>query len=200
MARDAPTIFIAALRLVALVLGWYLAATLVLGVASRLTRIAGAVRMTDAISLPWVRSVVSASARLLLVAAPLAIPRTVPAGATNPPAATRPHEDVPLLRRLAQPTDDDPPLLRRLSDDPTPTTGPPSPATWTVRPGESFWSIASSTMTSALHHPPKVVELTPYWERLIAVNRAKLADPANPDLLYPGQVLDLPPTPTAQPP
>jgi hypothetical protein len=31
------------------------------------------------------------------------------------------------------------------------------------------------------------------WRRLVEVNRPRLVDPANPDLLYPGQVLVLPP-------
>jgi nucleoid-associated protein YgaU len=32
----------------------------------------------------------------------------------------------------------------------------------------------------------------PYWQSLVDANRATLADPENPDLLFSGQVLTLP--------
>jgi hypothetical protein len=33
----------------------------------------------------------------------------------------------------------------------------------------------------------------PYWHRLIERNRSRFADPANPDLLFPGDRLLVPP-------
>ncbi|HEY8543828.1 MAG TPA: LysM domain-containing protein [Acidimicrobiales bacterium] len=57
---------------------------------------------------------------------------------------------------------------------------------WVVRTGDSFWSIAED-----------VVGVGPrthaYWEQLIAANRSRLAVPDQPDLLFPGQRLTLPP-------
>jgi hypothetical protein len=35
--------------------------------------------------------------------------------------------------------------------------------------------------------------VAPYWQRLVDANRAELADPTNPDLLFVGQTLRLPP-------
>jgi hypothetical protein len=32
-----------------------------------------------------------------------------------------------------------------------------------------------------------------YWRRLIDTNRDRLRDPSNPSLVYPGQVIELPP-------
>jgi nucleoid-associated protein YgaU len=58
-----------------------------------------------------------------------------------------------------------------------------------VAPGDSFWSLAVDAVTEH----PRPVAVDEYWRRLIARNRARLVDPANPDLLYPGQVLTLPP-------
>lgn len=61
-----------------------------------------------------------------------------------------------------------------------------------VQGGDSFWSIAEAQ----LQHPGRVPtdrEVAQYWERLVAANVAQLADPTNPDLLYPGQILELPP-------
>jgi hypothetical protein len=34
-----------------------------------------------------------------------------------------------------------------------------------------------------------------YWDRLVALNRSRLVDPSNADLIYAGQVFILPPTP-----
>ena len=40
-------------------------------------------------------------------------------------------------------------------------------------------------------------DVADYWMTLIEANRRRLHDPANPDLLFPGQTLDLPPVPSA---
>jgi nucleoid-associated protein YgaU len=34
--------------------------------------------------------------------------------------------------------------------------------------------------------------VAPYWQRLVEANRPALADPANPDLVFPGQVFTVP--------
>ena len=58
-----------------------------------------------------------------------------------------------------------------------------------VTPGDSFWSLAVDTVVESGH----AVAVDDYWRRLVELNRSRLVDPANPDLLYPGQVLVLPP-------
>ena len=73
-----------------------------------------------------------------------------------------------------------------------PAATPPAPPTRTapqhdevvVEPGASFWSIAEDEAGGR--------DVGTYWRALIALNRERLVDPANPDLLYPGQVLRLP--------
>lgn len=67
------------------------------------------------------------------------------------------------------------------------------PTTWTVAPGESFWRIAESVVSSALARPPTDADIAPYWSRLIAANRDRLPDRDNPNLLYVGQTLVVPP-------
>ena len=64
---------------------------------------------------------------------------------------------------------------------------------YVVSRSESFWSIAADRMAEALRRPPTPREVQAYWERLIEVNRERLVDPGNADLLYAGQVLALPP-------
>ena len=65
--------------------------------------------------------------------------------------------------------------------------------TWVVGPGDSFWSIAEDMLSPSGGDPPSERDVGRYWRRLIAANRAGLVDPGNPDLLIPGQELDLPP-------
>jgi hypothetical protein len=68
---------------------------------------------------------------------------------------------------------------------------PAAPATWTVAPGESFWSIAEEVLADAWGRPPTDAEIDPYWRRLVAANRDRITS-GNPDLIFPGQVFDLP--------
>ena len=89
-------------------------------------------------------------------------------------------------------------MLRPLGDEPVlraldPAPGPAAPRTWTVAPGQHLWSISSAVLADALGRPPSDPEVVPYWRRVIEANRTRLADPANADLLFPGQVLVVPP-------
>lgn len=87
----------------------------------------------------------------------------------------------------------------RLVGDAAPTTAltessPPSRSREvTVEPGDSFWSIAADELAARGGAPPSERLIVPYWRRLIEQNRRELVDPGNPDLLYPGQVVTLPP-------
>jgi hypothetical protein len=69
----------------------------------------------------------------------------------------------------------------------------------TVTSGEHLWAIAAATLADELGRAPSEGEVVPYWQQLIATNRDVLADPANPDLLFPGQLLTLPPVPDGAP-
>lgn len=86
---------------------------------------------------------------------------------------------------------------------PPPASLPPAvaaaaPATVVVGPGDSFWSLAVEAV-GAPPGPAGERAVDRYWRRLVALNRAQLVDPANPDLLYPGQVLHLAPLERAAP-
>ena len=69
--------------------------------------------------------------------------------------------------------------------------------TWTVAPGDHLWSIASRVLSDAWGRPPSDVEVVPFWEQVVELNRDRLADPANPDLIFPGQSLVVPAPPPA---
>lgn len=65
-------------------------------------------------------------------------------------------------------------------------------ASWTVRPGEHLWSIASDVLHDAWSAAPTDAEIVPYWQQLIERNRARFVDPSNPDYVLAGQEFELP--------
>ena len=93
------------------------------------------------------------------------------------------QQDPP--RRQAQP----PPAAERPSDRPVPVEADLSV---TVRPGDSFWTIAEDLVSLRLQRAPTDPEVIGPWRDLIAANRDALPDPADPDVLLPGTVLRLP--------
>jgi hypothetical protein len=78
-----------------------------------------------------------------------------------------------------------------------PAAAPMAGAEWEVRPGDHLWSVAATVLHQAWGAPASDAEVAPYWQRLVEANRAGLADPANPDLVYPGQVVVVPAPPPA---
>lgn len=89
-----------------------------------------------------------------------------------------------------------------------PATEPVAPVTTgatvgerTVGPGDHLWELAEDTVGAHLGRPASDAEVRPYWQLLLDLNRDVLVDPANPSLVFAGQVLRLPPLPTpATPP
>ncbi len=61
-----------------------------------------------------------------------------------------------------------------------------------VGPGDSFWRLAERHEAERLGRLPSEGEAAACWTQLVALNRHRLVVPGNPDLLFPGQVLQLP--------
>lgn len=172
----------ALLRLSTLAAGWYLAGATALGLALRLARAPRLSAAADRLTVPVVR-------RMLAGVGMATVGLTTAAAAQAPPAqspAVAAAEDTITMRRL--PPADQAPAPAPVQAEPVPTGGSP----WTVRSGECFWSIADQVLHRAWGRSPTEPEIVPYWTRLIAANRAALADPANPDLVYPGQTFTVP--------
>lgn len=162
---------IAVVRLTVVVLAVYLLVATMVAVVTRLGDTAA-----DIVTLPFVRGIVQGVLGVGIAGAALA-------GAVSHPAPSSPRTPAAAVALVQE----DAPL-------------PPPPAsghvfvpqvdesvtrTWTVAPGESFWSIAE-------RNAPDGADVAMYWRTLIDANRDRLADPGNPDLLFPGQELSLP--------
>lgn len=196
-AREPAAVAVALVRLVAEVSVWYVLALSVLHAASSALRIAGGHRLADALALPGVRRVVHAGLGLGLAA-------TSTVGAQEEAAAPgvarmAPAADTALVLAAPGGTAVGTATMRPLpstSELGTATMVPTAPAsTWTVAPGESFWSIAEELLGDAWSRPPSGSEVDPFWRALVEVNRSRLVDPTNPDVIQPGQVFEVPPVP-----
>jgi len=170
-------------RLLVVVLAGYLLVVTIANAVAVATRAARALTVLEVVTLPVVHDVVRVGLGVGLASVVVAAFSAGTAPSPRPTAA-----DVALVADAV--VDDEPPVLRRAVEPSIPT-----PRTWTVEPGDHFWSIASRVLADAWGRPPLDPEVVPYWEAVIAGNRDRLADPHNADLLFPGQVLVVPAPP-----
>jgi LysM domain len=187
---DTVTAVLAIVRLLALVVAvWLLVATLV-GAVGRLARRARVVAFADrALPAPIRRALTglagaSAASVVVLGAAGL--------GGGDGEEAVPVGEQLVLLPEAGEGT-----ATMSVLPDPAPgapaaAPTPAQPATWTVEPGDSFWSIAEEVLAETWGRPPTDAEIDPYWRALIAANRDRISS-GNPDLVFPGQEFVLPP-------
>ena len=212
--REPVTAAFGILRVVGLVLGGYLLAVILLGVAVRAAALAcGAVgrgartlalvRAVDLVTLPGLRTVLEAAAGVGVAAAVWATPTWAAAEAPAPTvaasSASAPGTEGATMQRLDSPS---PPMYApdaaRPQPPPAPPPPPPPPAspakgTWTVVSGENLWAIARSHLAAEWGRTPSNAEVARVWTGLIEANRSRLRQPGNADLIYPGQELVLPP-------
>ena len=193
-AAGTATASLAVVRVLALVLAWYLLATTLAQVATRLAGWVSAVTVVDAVTAPALRRLVTGA---LAAGVALTSPAVVNLG--GPPVAVAASEAAPedgtaTMRRVdPQPA----PVADRPAAPPVtaPDAAPPTPRSWTVRPGDHLWGIAEAALTAAWGRPPAGTEAAPYWEQVVAANRDRLVRPDDPDLLFTGQAVLLPDPP-----
>lgn len=198
-ARGPVEVAFALLRLVVVVLAWYLAGSTTIGLVARLLRLTPLVTAADLLTVPAVRRLLQGALGVGLATAALVAvrpgPRSVPAPAVVRAAAV--STGAPAVMRQLDPDEPGRATMRRLPDDAPPPSSPAPNQAWRVEPGDHFWSMAEQTLTRAWGRAPTDGEVVPYWRAVIEANRASLADRGNPDLLYPGQLLTVPPPPPA---
>jgi hypothetical protein len=66
-----------------------------------------------------------------------------------------------------------------------------------VRPGDDLWRLAAARLQTALGRTATASEIGPYWVEVVDANRARLRS-GDPDLIFPGEELWLPPFPSGQ--
>ena len=193
--RDPVVVAFSALRLLALGLAWYALVVTVAGALARLLAVAHLAAGLDRLTLPPLRRVLAATMSVGIGTASLG---PVAAGAAPRPAAVATAQGSTTTTTTA-PADS---LTMRELPAPgeapggeasvEPALEPSLERTWTVRPGECFWSIAEDVLATMLGRHPTVAEVVPYWRSLVETNRTALADRDNPDLVFPGQVFTVP--------
>jgi hypothetical protein len=111
-------------------------------------------------------------------------------GSPPPPSSPPPPVDAPVLRRLP---DAQPPAF---SEAPPPhaavNDAENAREVVTVVAGDHLWAIAERALGARLGRAPSDSEIVPFWTSLIETNRARLANPADPSLIFAGQELELP--------
>lgn len=182
--RDAVTAAFAVLRLVVAALAWYLAVITAVGA---LATVAGADRLAGAAE----RALPAPLRRALTGLAGAGLATAAVIGVVEGDESAAP---TPVAERLVLLPGDGTATMTVLDDDaPAPADTAPVAETWTVVPGESFWSIAAEVIADAHGRPPTDAEVTPYWVALVDANRDRLVAPEVADLIHPGQVFVLPP-------
>lgn len=183
---DPIIVAFSAVRLLALGFAWYALVVTVAGALARLLAEADLAAGLDRLTLPPLRRLLAATMSVGIGTASLApvaaraAPRPASVATAQPSTpTTSPPADSLTMRELPSPAEEVAPVE---------TSG----RTWTVRPGECFWSIAEEVLTPTLGRQPTVAEVVPYWRHLVDANRAALADRENPDLVFPGQVFTVP--------
>ena len=64
----------------------------------------------------------------------------------------------------------------------------------TVTRGDHLWKISERHLEASLYRTPTQGELRTYWKTVVEANSTRLRS-RNPDLIYPGEVIELPPVP-----
>ncbi len=202
-ARTPVDAAFAVLGLTLVVVAWYLLAVTAVQAAATVVGASRLISIADLLTLPAVKrsvhAVLGAGLACSVVAAGAARGSNPFAGAPmGLVAASAPLEGEP-------PAELDTPVMRRLPDgapeEPAAVRGSaavPAAGEWTVAPGEHLWSVAASVLEAAWEAPADETQVASYWRRLIDANTDRLADPANPDLVFPGQrlsVVEPPPAP-----
>lgn len=197
--REPVVAALALVRLLAEASVWYVLALSALHAASSALRVAGGHRLADALALPGVRRLVQAGLGAGLAAA-ASVGGTDEVGAPGGVAVT-PATESPLVTQRRVEVGGTAwmrPEAQEPGEGGTATMAPAAaPTTWTVADGDSFWSIAAELLTDAWQRRPADAEIDPFWRDLVERNRGRLADPADPDLILPGQVFEVPAVPSA---
>jgi len=178
-------------QLVGLILSVWLLATQLLYTLAIVTRTGWLAEILRPITLPMVRRVAAGLATVALSFS------NVSARAQTVTEPTLVTIDPSSLRQEATPTPVLEPLVQADAtydcsfDEPAGSYS--SPLTWLVRPGDHLWRIAGEHLTIVLDRAPTRDEHARYWVEVIDAAGPVIRS-RNPDLIFPGEEIPLPPT------
>lgn len=206
--HDPVTIALVLFRLLMLAVAYHLGATTAIGLAGRIMRLPSWVVAAENWTLPPFRSTWGRLAGLGLTAAAAISPQLPAATAASRPTATvriadpTPDQGDHAALRIVEPgppsgiatmrvieAADVPPSETTSAPEAPMPSAQPTVQTHLVAPGDHLWSIAEVHLAEHLGHQPNEAEVAPYWRDLIAAN----PQVTNPDLIFPGQTLVVPP-------
>jgi hypothetical protein len=178
-------------RLTGLILCGWLLVSLLLYTMAVITRRRWLVEALRPLTLPLVRRI---AAGLATVTISLNTVSAVAQTTTGQPVVA---VDTATLRQEATPTPNLQPIVEVQADEPCiaeEATGSYSaPLTWLVRPGDNLWMIAGEHLSIVLERAPTRDEHARYWVEVIDAARPLIRS-GDPDLIYPGEEIPLPPT------
>ena len=191
--HDSVTLAFAVVRLEALAFAGYL---LVLTAASafvRLLRLPRATRLVDLLTLPVLRSLFGGAAALGVIAVPTAVHRPAQTATTTMVVEARVDDPNAQATLHLEGAETEPPAPAPPPPPVAESAPTPAPAdTWLVQPGDSLWSIAASHIAEMSGEPATDADVLVMWRRLIDLNRERLVNPDDPDLIFADQVFELP--------
>lgn len=187
----------AAARMVGLAAAYWLTGSTLIYLAASLTRIPVLIRAAGSVTLPLARRLVDGVVISTLAASTMAVPLV---------AVSLPDErSMPVI----------PPQYVLDPTAPPGPSAPPQPAPWhppapmaplatsrpgvaasmfevVVRQGDNLWTLAARRLEQAAARTPSEDEIRAYWRTVIDANAGRIRS-GDPDLIYPGEVIVLPP-------
>lgn len=161
---------------IAALYGLAIALTTLLAIVTRRRELA---RLATRMSPPFLRKVLLGLVGFALVSSTAARPGSAP---NRPIAAAESHSST--TTTTPTPLVDLPVTVAPVDD---------LPHMWVIQPGDHLWKVAAATIADHIGRQPIAAEVEGYWNDVIELNRESLLDPDNPDLVVPGQVIELPP-------
>lgn len=203
LADDPAVTLATGLRAAAIAMAWYLVAITVLQLLLHLAGLRST--LLDSVTPALVRQLLGASLVIATVSQSAIPSAWANQGEAPPVTMVRLAETTP----VTQPADDETMTMTRLGPvDVSDISDVAEQAatqvqeqmvvesshatTWRVGDGEHFWHIAEQTLSERLGRTPTSSEIDPFWREIVELNRARLIDPANPNLVVAGQVFELP--------
>lgn len=119
-------------------------------------------------------------------------PTTTPSANNDDPFGETTTTTTPKISTQVEgKTETNPVVPSTSTETPAPTEAAPTSSQYTVVSGDNFWDIASKQLSNKLGRAANNQEITNYWMQLVEANKGNIKS-GNPNLIFPGEVINLP--------